>query len=89
MFWSQYKKGEWSPRQLSVDKIISSSSVSNLPEIEEFYFWADLWEDGRLYIRIAFEPADLITSTEVFSFNDATDVVEVADIGWGVLWTCT
>lgn len=84
LFWSQYRNGEWSPKQLSAEKIITWSSVSSLPDIQEFYFWAEKRADGTLFLRIGFEPADIIT-LEVFTFNDALDVVEVDNIGSGVL----
>jgi hypothetical protein len=84
LFWSQYRNGQWSPKQLSADKIITWSSVSSLPDVEEFYFWADK-SDGKLLIHIGFVPADFLTY-EVFTFNDAVDVVEVENIGWGVVF---
>lgn len=84
LFWSQYRNGQWSPKQLSTEKIVTWSSVSSLPAVEEFYFWAAKY-DGNLLLRIGSVPVDFYTY-EVFVFNDAHDVVEVENIGWGVVF---
>jgi hypothetical protein len=84
LFWSQYRNGQWSPKKLSAQKIITWSSVSSLPDVKDFYFWADKW-NGNLLIRIGSVPVDFYTY-EAFVFNDALDMVEVENIGWGVLY---